>query len=196
MACIENQISRKGVTVADIVAGVGDGGGENEGRTSGVHAIVMNSVPSYVKRRCGGHFAWRVANQGLIAMGDLYESLKSLNMYLRDGITWFRLQSLATTSVANGGLALFTQTSRKFINMFNKAPPAILEDRPETVALFLKWLLPKQHTLRDLVAADIGSRQLEMRQAPIAAATLKSQHDTIFRYIAYVLIEKSLYLFY
>ena len=47
---LEKQVSRHSCNVFDIPAGVGDGGGENEG-PSGVHAYFENLNPGYVRRR-------------------------------------------------------------------------------------------------------------------------------------------------
>ena len=196
MAVIDKQIASKGITRADLCAGVGDGGGENEGRTSGVHKVCEDTNSSYVKKRCMGHIPWRVVSAGLKEMGDLYVSLQALNTYLRDGQTWPRLRALACTPHASGGLGLMREGSAACIRLFGVAPPSLIDERPECVAIFLKWLLPKQESLTPLVELDLQLRRLELVQAPIALDTLKSEHDSILRHVAYVLIEKGLYLFY
>jgi hypothetical protein len=46
---IDSQVARKGLTRMECVAGVGDGGGENEGM-SGVHRLMEHSCKSYTRR--------------------------------------------------------------------------------------------------------------------------------------------------
>ena len=195
MNVMDQQVEAKGITRADFVTGVGDGGGENEGRHSGVHKICEDATPSYVKRRCFGHLPWRVAMQGLVAMGPLYSSLKHLCAYLRDGITWMRLKAIAVNKPAAGGLGLMTATSAAYNKLFGVAPPSILEERPETVYTFLRWLTPKQTVLAHLVEQDLATRTLESRGPPAALATLQSREDCIHRPIAAVLLYKSMYLY-
>ena len=60
---IDKQLLRIGCTRADILSGTGDGGGENEG-VAGIHAMLEADNPSYVRRRCLSHIAWRVADSG------------------------------------------------------------------------------------------------------------------------------------
>ena len=47
---LERQLSRVGLNADDVVSGVGDGGGENEG-SSGIHSHFENLNPGYVRRR-------------------------------------------------------------------------------------------------------------------------------------------------
>ena len=47
---LEKQLSRVGLSRYDVVAGTGDGGGENEG-SSGVHSYFENLSPGYARHR-------------------------------------------------------------------------------------------------------------------------------------------------
>ena len=61
---IEKQLHRLGLSTHDVVAGVGDGGGENEGETGAQHSFEEESS-GYVRRRCLPHIAWRAADQAI-----------------------------------------------------------------------------------------------------------------------------------
>eukprot|EP00973_Karenia_brevis_P001746 237924-Karenia_brevis.AAC.1 len=84
-------------------SGVGDGGGENEG-CNGVHALLERRDATYIRRRCLLHLPWRVADQGLLEMTDVFEDTKAISAYLHDGSTWARFKALATQPTAAGGL--------------------------------------------------------------------------------------------
>ena len=96
------QLSRLGCTLADIVSGTSDGGGENEGRT-GAHALIEDHNPLYVRRRGLEHLSWNFCSAGIAAAGQLCKDLKALGTYLSEGVTWQRLKEIATTSVERGG---------------------------------------------------------------------------------------------
>jgi hypothetical protein len=68
MHVVDKQLQRVGLSRYDVMSMVGDGGGENEGTPQGMHNILEEDVPGYVRRRCLGHMAWRVADNiiGLI----------------------------------------------------------------------------------------------------------------------------------
>ena len=57
---------------------------------------------------------------------------------LHDGISWTRLQEVATLPIGQGGLALMGRSSAAFKAAFSRAPPNIVDDRPETDMLFLR----------------------------------------------------------
>ena len=61
---LEKQLLRLGLSTHDVVAGVGDGGGENEGET-GIHHSFEEENNGYVRRRCLPHIAWRAADQAI-----------------------------------------------------------------------------------------------------------------------------------
>ena len=96
------QLGRLGCNLADIVSGTSDGGGENEGRM-GVHALIEDHNPLYVRRRGLEHLSWNFCSAGIAAAGQLCKDLKSLNTYLTEGVTWQRLKEIAVCSVERGG---------------------------------------------------------------------------------------------
>ena len=114
---VSKQWSRFGVSSEECCAGVGDGGGENEG-CSGVHAHIESRQPSYVRRRCLLHLPWRVADQGLIEMGALHEETKAISTYIHDSSTWQRFKVIATKPIASGGLNLFREGSSAYADFF------------------------------------------------------------------------------
>ena len=79
-------------------AGTGDGGGENEGHL-GVHAHFENLNPGYVRHRCLPHISWRTSD---VAIRTSALNYRSFAAYLNEGITWSKLQEIATTSVEQG----------------------------------------------------------------------------------------------
>ena len=105
---IDKQIARFGCSRYDCVSGTGDGGGENEGQTSGVHHNMEGSVPGYVRRRCLGHISWTVTKAVTEELKD-HDLTKRLCVYFGEGGTWRRLQILATTPVLEGGLGLMEE---------------------------------------------------------------------------------------
>ena len=125
---LEKQLARLGLNAYDVVAGTGDGGGENEGH-QGVHAYFENLSPGYVRRRCLHHIDWRTCAAAIRAAGLDYRTLAA---YFVEGITWSRLKVLATTPAADGGLGLFRDGSQQCNDVFGKSPYAVLESRPQT----------------------------------------------------------------
>ena len=191
MKVLTQQLSTKGVYPQDVVAGSSDGGGENMG-IGGVHKLFEAITPGYVRRRCMAHLSWRTTDAGLTEMNaDTW----ALSTYLRDGVTWSRLVSIATQPISQGGLALITLNSQEHYDFARSAPPSVLEDRPATNFLFLQWLLPKQHLLTQLIPHDVAQRGLRGVAARAAASTMTNQADCIKRYIDVVLLHKGLYLF-
>ena len=193
MKVLDKQFVQKGLNRAECNGGVGDGGGENEG-INGIHAIMESEVPSYVRKRCLDHIAWRVADAGVAEMGQHAEHLQAINTYLRDGVTWKRLRAIATQSVASGGLGLLQEGSRDCQALFGKAPPTLVDGRPECYWVFTKWLVPKQTLLAKMVAKDLETRDLKMKQAPVALASLTSRMECVLRHIDVVLLKRSLFL--
>ena len=59
---------------------------------------------------------------------------------LHEGITWTRLQAIATLAVAERGLVM-DRGSVAFVSLFSRALPAIVDDRAETDLRFLRFLL-------------------------------------------------------
>ena len=120
MAALDKQLMRVATSRYDVCSVVGDGGGENEGG-SGIHATMEADVPGYVRRRCLGHMSWRTAD-ALLNEWEQHSDVKALCSYLGDGITWSRIQALATTPVLEGGLGLFREMSQEHKAVFGTAP--------------------------------------------------------------------------
>ena len=187
---IEKQISRIGLTRYDLISGTGDGGGENEG-SSGVHALLeWNGAEAYQRRRCFSHLPWRVANAGIEQCGHHRET-EAICTYLRDGITWSRLESIATQPEEQGGLGMMEPQSHEARTFFETAPPSLIEDRPECVVVFLKWLLPRHKRLAKLAARDLEQRDLEIRAAPIALTSLRETTHFLRRHVDMIMVSKA-----
>ena len=192
--CLQKQWGRFGLSSEDCCSGVGDGGGENEG-CNGVHALMENRNPSYVRRRCLLHLPWRVADQGLAAMPELHEATKAIAAYIHEGQTWQRLKALATKPVASGGLSLFAEHSPEYVNIFGRAPPNNHDDRPATTCDFLQWLHPRQETLAKLAVIDVHQRHLQSNHSRIAVTSLRNTIHCIQRRMTAVLLNKALFMF-
>ena len=195
---LSKQLSRLNLFLGECVAGVGDGGGENEG-TSGIHSLMEDRRPDYVRRRCFGHLPWRVAGAGLNEMdsfNELFRGIKAISEYLHEGVTWNRLKSIAVLPPAEGGLALFADGSPEYAFYFTTSPPRNMTERPETTAELLKWLQPRESVLRRVVTQDHETRNLSGQSNILARATIADRKACVFRRIAYVLLKKALYLFY
>ena len=134
---LEKQLGRCGASMADVVSGTTDGGGENVGK-EGMHSHLEGLDVGYTRRRGLEHLSWRVCNAGLEEAGDLTKQSLALSAYLHEGIAWTRLMAIATQPLHQGGLALMGATSQAFADVFARAPPSIREQRPETDMLFLR----------------------------------------------------------
>ena len=66
--CLEKQMYRVGLNSFDVVAGTGDGGGENEGH-QGVHWYFESLGTGYVRRRCIPHISWRTCDLAIRVSG-------------------------------------------------------------------------------------------------------------------------------
>ena len=191
---LSKQWSRFGVSAEDCAAGVGDGGGENEG-THGVHSHIESTNGSYVRRRCLLHLPWRVCDQGLAMMGSLHDETKAISTHVHDGITFQRFKSIATTTPNSGGLNLFGQDSEQYVFMFHRACPSNQDDRPKTTCDLLRWLAPRQTTLAKLAKKDMEQRKLSSHHAKLAVKSLCDPRRCALRRIAGILLNKGLYLF-
>ena len=63
--------------------------------TGGIHSMLEQANPTYVRRRCLAHLSWRVATAGLDAMGECAKDVIAINTYIRDGTTWYTTKPLA-----------------------------------------------------------------------------------------------------
>ena len=188
---IEKQLARVGMNCFDVVAGTGDGGGENEGH-QGVHAHFENLSPGYVRRRCIPHISWQTCDLAIKVSGLDY---KALCAYLCEGVVWTRLREIATKDLALGGLGLFRDTSQQCKDLFGKSPSAIMVTRPDTDLKFLKLLAGKEHLFHQLAVRDLEQRSLgaETRAAVLNLGDVKSR---IARRILPEILEKCMFLLY
>ena len=188
---LEMQLSRLGMNSFDVLAGTGDGGGENEGN-QGVHAHFENLNPGYVRRRCLPHIAWRTCDVAIRASGLNY---KTLAAYLTDATTWSRFKAIAVQPKAAGGLGLFKESSKPYKDLFNRAPEAIIDARPETDLKFLTFLGGKEDLFHRLATKDLESRRMgaDTNEAVLNLANIRHR---LRRRILQEVLERCLYLYY
>ena len=191
VAVLDRQLARVGLFRSDLVAGTGDGGGENEGR-QGIHATLEAESDGYVRKRCHNHLSWNTACASLTAMGTVLDQVKAIGAYLSEGVTWTRLRALATTPLPDG-LGLMAPFSREAADMFSKGCGTVLEGRPESVYNILVFLGPREGTLSRLVERDVAERGLG-DTATKAAAALVSVEGRARRMIAREILRRCLYL--
>lgn len=82
-----------------------------------------------------------------------------------------------------------------FQRMFSVAPPTIVEGRPESVVISLKWLLPKEEFLAKVATKDIEQRGWGP-EFQAAVDSLTNLQDRVYRRINYDLLQRSLFMFY
>ena len=95
-------------------------------------------------------------------MGELHDKTEAISAYLHEGGTWNRLKSIAVNSTADGGLGLFAEGSHDYHAMFGTSPPRNMDERPDTTAALLHWLINRHATLARLVRHDIATRELKV----------------------------------
>ena len=120
---------------------------------------------------------------------------RALAAYLVDGTTWNRHREIATTSVPQGGLALFRDGSPECKAIFGKSPGAIISSRPDTDLQFLKLLEGKEHVLHKLATKDLEQRSLSA-ETKAAIRNLGDIKARINRRILAELIERCFFLLY
>ena len=94
-----------------------------------------------------------------------------------------------------GGLAITTEGSILFREMFSVAPPKIVEGRPESIAITLRWLLPKEELLAKLANKDLEHRNLGDATRD-AVASLSNQQYRVYRRLNYDMVQRGLHMFY
>ena len=191
MTVIDKQVMRFGCSRYDVLSLTGDGGGENEGQT-GIHATLEDTVPGYVRRRCHGHVAWRIADACLAQMPE-HDDMKRFAEHLHDGITWQRLQAIATSTSAEGGLALFPAMSLEHSRVFGKVPPSIVQGRPETDMKFYTWMRGKEHILYMVCKHDLTQRSLA-KSVETAIDKMVDLQLRVARSVCGELLHRALYL--
>ena len=182
---LDKQLASIGLNGFDVVGCTGDGGGENEG-LQGIHAYFENLETGYVRRRCLPHMSWRTCDLAIKASGL---DFKALAAYFCDGITWTRLKDIATTTLEQGGLGLFSANSTACKDLFGKSPDAIIATRPETDLRFLQLLMGKEHQLHRLAQQDMGQRMLSL-ETKAAVLNLGNIKKRISRRILQEILEK------
>ena len=191
---LDKHICCFGLSRADVVGGVGDGGGENEGK-SGVHASFEKENPSYVRRRCLPHLAWRVADAAINASDNEGVSIKTLAAHVADGVTWQRLRSIATKSKDDGGLGLFKDGSQKCHDVFHCHPSATIDTRPQSHLKFLNLLRGNEHVLFQCATEDLKQREL-VASTQQAVRDLGNVLKRIKRSILGEVLERCMFLMY
>ena len=194
MQVLDKQLGRVGLSRYDVASLSGDGGAENEGALQGIHATLESDVSGYVRRRCLGHLAWRVADAVLAEIPG-YEHTKKVCEYLRDGVTWTRLQALASAPVADNGLGLFRERSLEFKRVFGKAPHGILDGRPTTDLHLLEFLRGREHVLFRTATRDVQDRSLAAKKEE-AVATLGNHVGRAVRRMACEMVQRSLFMYF
>ena len=189
------QWERLGCYKEDCVGGTGDGGGENEG-ADGVHALMEDIRPDYVRRRCLAHLPWRCADQVLACVGEQHDEIKAISYYLHDSGTWNRLKAIAVQTPACGGFGLLSEGSPAYHGVFSKAPPRNMGERPNTTVALLVWLQPRAGMLARLVAHDFALRDLQGKQNRLAHTSLVSAEKNVLRRITCVNMKKVMYVYY
>ena len=192
MQIIDKQVLRLGLSRYDIKNMVGDGGAENEGLLHGMHAILESDVPGYVRRRCLGHMAWRVAD-AIIEDIPHDTEVKKVCEYIHKGATWTRLQALATTPIEDHGLGLFGERSTEHARIFSTAPCTIVDGRPESDMQFLRFLGGKEHVLHQLCPRDVVGRNLATATQE-AVAILGDHVGRASRRVCAEVLHRALYL--
>ena len=156
---LEKQLATIGVLPEDVCSGSGDGGGENEG-TGGVHDLFEGRCPGYTRRRCLQHWGWRSAGAVLndAEMSGTKTKLDIVHTYLHNGVTWSRLKTICATPITKGGASVCNERPTQFRNVFQHAPPKVIDERPHSYAEFLAWLLPREVVLGKCVPVDLRQR--------------------------------------
>ena len=120
-------------------------------------------------------------------MGATHKPISKLNNYLREGITWRRLQAISVKPLAEGGLAMFREDSPEFASVFKEAPGKLIENRPECDACFLGWLKDRELALAPLVENDVVDRQLG-EDAQVAVETMETHQLRIAEKVAHAFL--------
>ena len=191
---VQKQLLRLGLSTHDVVAGVGDGGGENEGE-SGIHHSFEEESCGYVRRRCLPHIAWRAADQAIgmaLSLSDL--NYRGIITYLREGITWARLRDIAVKGRGDGGLSLMRDGSAECKRVFGTSPGPTLEGRPETDLNALRALFGREHALHLCARQDLTQRTTLETSKVDAVASLGSIERRLFRAILMEILERCMFL--
>ena len=136
--------------------------------------------------------AWRVAD-AVISEIPLHSEVKRIAEYFAGGITWKQLQCVATRPLVENGLGLFALNSRQYQAIFAKAPGGIVENRPESDMLFLRFLGIREHVLHLAASRDVDDRNLAQATKD-AVAIMGDLLGRAHRIVAAEVLHRSLYL--
>ena len=109
---------------------------------------------------------------------------KDFVAYLVEGVTWGILKAIATQTLAEGGLGLFTESSHTCTEFFSASPSAIIKNRPETYHTFLECLKGKEHALYVLAERDLHQRTSlgpEANKAVLSLADIGLRQRSVVR---------------
>ena len=192
MQVLDKQLSSIGLSRFDVVSMTGDGGAENEGMVNGMHALLEAQVPGYVRRRCLGHLAWRCADAVIAGIPD-YADIKKICEYFSKGVTWTRLQALASLPVADHGMGLLAERSPEFKRVFFHAPGPIVDTRPESDKNFLQFLGGKERVLSLVAVRDVSDRALAPA-TQLAVTIMGDVRGRAVRRVAAEVLHRALFL--
>ncbi len=129
----KKELARVGLNSFGMVSGTGDGGGEDEG-SRGIHEHLENMSPWCARRRRVPHMAWRTCGPAIKATRV---DLKGFAACLSDGVTWSRLNDVATMSVAPGALGSSPPPRSSARAYLAGGRSAIIVTRPDADLQFL-----------------------------------------------------------
>ena len=135
-------------------------------------------------------------------MGTVREGWKAIASHLHKGSVWARLKLVATASVDYGGLALFVEGSPGYAAVFSKAPPTVIDTRPQTDQEMAEWLVPRMHVLSRLIEHDrqrarASLNDEDVEESKAAQLSRQSFADEAFRIrvpICAEVLRRALYL--
>ena len=82
--------------------------------------------------------------------------------------------------------------SADFHKVFSRAPPNIIDNRPETDMVFLEWLRAREVSLEPLIAQDVADRRLA--EGPAILASLRNRLSRLQRDVLCELLHRGLHL--
>ena len=106
------------------------------------------------------------------------------------------MNTLAVTDPNFGGLGMCPDGSHEYNRIFGQASPKNMDERPDTTASLLEWLLLRSPELARLSRADAESRSLSGQQNIMAIASLSDNSDIVMRRVALVALKKSMFMYY
>ena len=90
--------------------------------------------------------------------------------------------------------SLAAEQTPAFVAIFGRLLDNIMEQRPETLVQFLKWLLPREHILTPCIEADLASRALQ-ESSQAALRFLKDPLRRVHRALYMSLLDRGSFLY-